>query len=607
MQYPGCTITSAFLAGFLLLIPVSSLAFSGGITGNSGNPDSTSTCSNCHSGGVAPTVNLTGPASVEAGSSNSYTLSMSGGQNNIGGLNISASAGSLNSTDSNLGINSGELVHIQSINVGNAIEWTFDFTAPTNIGTVTIYATALSADGDSSTSGDASGLIQLIIEVTPAQALLVPTAQAGGPYFALPGEAVQFDTSGSVDGDGNIVRFLWDFGDGSAFIESPAPVHSFGAEGTYTVTLAATDNDGLTGAVATSVTVSANASAVQGEVLYNQHCIACHADPSQLAQRSVAQIEAAISSVPAMQSISLSAEELQYVADYLATFSVPTDGPGLYGMFCGACHGADGRGGTAIGVTGAPLQMIDDGIANVTEMQGISLSLEQRQLIADFLVAGGSGSIPGDGPGLYDIYCAVCHGAGGHGGKFLAVTGAPAEMINGAINSEAWMNPLNLSSGQIDNIAAFLLAGGSGNPPTDGAGLYGVFCAVCHGADGRGTDSYKVVTGSSLSFVNGALNNISLMNQLQLSSSQRQQITEFLAAGGGGSKPTTGSGLYKVYCETCHGPNGNGGPEESVTGSSANKISMEINQVSDMQQLAPYLNSGEISLIADFLGGGGGN
>jgi mono/diheme cytochrome c family protein len=807
----------------LLFVSPQAWSLSTGIVGHSGDPlvNGGNTCSLCHSGGVAPTAQLAGPASVEAGSQNTFTLTMSGGVENLAGFNVSASQGSLNSSEFGVGVESGELKHTQASSVGNAGgNWSFSFIAPTVTGNVTLYAAVVSANGDSQMTGDGVGTATLSVEVTPAQVLLPPTADPGGPFFALPDEVIQFDAGNSTDGDGTVDRFLWDFGDSSAFGQGQAISHAYPNEGTYTVTLAATDNDGLTGAAATTVTVSANAGAAQGEALFAQHCSSCHTFASVLAGRTVNQVNTAIATVPEMQFLTLTPEEIQLIVDFLATGGGeppprPTDGPGLYGAFCGLCHGADGRGGSAIAVTGAPLQMISEGIANIVEMQSIDLTLEEQQLVADFLIAGGSGAIPADGPGLYDVFCSVCHGAnggggkffavtgasspmitdaianeawmqslpldatqvdaiaiylsagggatlptdgeglytvfcgvchgagglggnfigvtgasnemisdaianetwmnqlqmtspqiqeianylgrggalplptsdsglydrfcllchgigglgdrvygvtgasnemieeaivdqpwmdslvlsssqaqqiadylgrggepplpssgsglygrfcevchgaGGHGGKFKAVTGSAAAMINSAINNEPWMDSLVLNSTQVNAIAGYLGTGGGGTLPTDGAGLYGVFCSVCHGADGRG-DTYKVVTGTSVSFINRAVNSVGLMTHLQLNSSQVQAIDTFLASGGGGSKPATGSGLYYVYCQTCHGANGNGGPEEGVRGSSASNIRSEVSGVSNMRQLQPYLTNSDYNAIANFLGG----
>jgi len=760
------TVNAIILFGCALLFPSLSWSYSYGITGHSGNPNlgGGAICTECHSGGAAPVVQLTGPDSVEAGSTSTFTLSVSGGQQNLAGLDISASSGSLIATAGGMVKDGVELRHTQPYNVGSTpTTWSFNFEAPASAGTVTLFAAVLSANGDVNTTGDNAAATTFTFQVTPAQRPLPPTVMVGGPYFMQPGDTLQLDASGSSDSDGTISRYLWDFGDGSPFATGVTVSHSYGTEGIYTLTMAATDNDGLTSAVATTVTVSTNSGTAQGEALYNQHCYACHGPGGSggiavaINGVTVDQINTALATVPNMQSVSVTADEIVLIQAFLASGGGgnppprPTDGPGLFGMFCSACHGADGRGGTYKGVTGAPFPMITEAIANITLMQGIDLSVQETQLVADFLTAGGAGVIPtagnelygvfcsvchgngghggkfkaitgassqmingalvsvewmqplvlnqtqvnsiagyltaggeppvatdnkglydtycavchgagghggkfkavtgsgteiiddaitnqawmsglqvsttqraqiasylgaggepplpGDGAGLYQVFCEVCHGAGGHGGKFKAVTGAPSSMISSAINNQPWMDGLQLSSAQQQLIAGYLTNGGSGPVPTDGPGLYGVFCSVCHGADGRG-GKYKVVTGASASFINSALNRVSLMSSLSLSSNQVTSVANFLASGGGGTKPTTGSGLFHVYCETCHGPNGNGGPEESVRGASQSSINSALNGVSAMHHLAPYLttsgSSSDTALISGFLGGSGG-
>ena len=62
-------------------------------------------------------------------------------------------------------------------------------------------------------------------------------------------------TSTSGDPDGSITTYAWDFGDGGS-ASSQNPSHAYAAGGTYTVTLIVTDNQGATGTVSHSVTVS---------------------------------------------------------------------------------------------------------------------------------------------------------------------------------------------------------------------------------------------------------------------------------------------------------------------------------------------------------------
>lgn len=56
---------------------------------------------------------------------------------------------------------------------------------------------------------------------------------------------VTVDASGSSDSDGSIVSYEWDFGDGSTASGMTA-THTYAADGTYTIKLTVTDNDGLT-------------------------------------------------------------------------------------------------------------------------------------------------------------------------------------------------------------------------------------------------------------------------------------------------------------------------------------------------------------------------
>jgi PKD repeat protein len=62
-------------------------------------------------------------------------------------------------------------------------------------------------------------------------------------------------TDTSTDSDGSIVSWSWAFGDG-ATSTAQNPSHTYAAAGTYMVTLEVTDDDGATGSVSESVTVS---------------------------------------------------------------------------------------------------------------------------------------------------------------------------------------------------------------------------------------------------------------------------------------------------------------------------------------------------------------
>jgi len=82
-----------------------------------------------------------------------------------------------------------------------------------------------------------------------------PVANANGPYTGQTGSPVSFSSAGSNDPDGTIVGYSWDFGDGATSTQAN-PSHTYGAAGTYTVTLTVTDDQGATGSNSTSASIT---------------------------------------------------------------------------------------------------------------------------------------------------------------------------------------------------------------------------------------------------------------------------------------------------------------------------------------------------------------
>ncbi|MGY1746890.1 PKD domain-containing protein [Blastococcus sp. SYSU D00695] len=72
---------------------------------------------------------------------------------------------------------------------------------------------------------------------------------------AVSGSDAAFDASTSTDSDGTVAGYAWDFGDGTTGT-GRTPTHAYAQDGTYTVRLAVTDDDGATHAVQGTVTIS---------------------------------------------------------------------------------------------------------------------------------------------------------------------------------------------------------------------------------------------------------------------------------------------------------------------------------------------------------------
>lgn len=83
---------------------------------------------------------------------------------------------------------------------------------------------------------------------------VAPVAQANGAYVTKIGNAISFDSLGSKDTDGDIVNYLWDFGDGSQSAAAN-PTYTYLTAGSYTASLTVTDNDGATHTDTANVTI----------------------------------------------------------------------------------------------------------------------------------------------------------------------------------------------------------------------------------------------------------------------------------------------------------------------------------------------------------------
>ena len=115
-------------------------------------------------------------------------------------------------------------------------------------------------------------------------------------FTASPGSAgapTQFDASSAVDPDGSIVRYDWDFGDGTVLANGgPTPAHVYTSPGSYTVTLVVTDNEGAsTTTIFTGGTVLGHGRAVAQATLQIE-VVAASAPPQPPPPPGVAPIQA---------------------------------------------------------------------------------------------------------------------------------------------------------------------------------------------------------------------------------------------------------------------------------------------------------------------------
>ena len=113
-------------------------------------------------------------------------------------------------------------------------------------GTANTYPVSLTVtDND----GAPDGVTQSVLVRTPAN--VPPTADFTSSCTGL---ACSFTGLGS-DGDGTVVGFQWDFGDG-AIAATQNAAHAYASAGTYAVELTVTDDGGATGRLSQQVTVT---------------------------------------------------------------------------------------------------------------------------------------------------------------------------------------------------------------------------------------------------------------------------------------------------------------------------------------------------------------
>ena len=142
-----------------------------GRDGFSGNPGTNNgaTCAACHApGATVPTVTISGPQQLDAGTIAEYTVTISGGPGVTGGLGVSASdaAGSFQAIGKDVHVVGGELSHTQpKAFSGGTLSFSFRWQAPAYNGPVTLHAAGNSSNGLLDLLGDGIGTGQLAVSV----------------------------------------------------------------------------------------------------------------------------------------------------------------------------------------------------------------------------------------------------------------------------------------------------------------------------------------------------------------------------------------------------------------------------------------------------------
>ncbi len=83
-----------------------------------------------------------------------------------------------------------------------------------------------------------------------------PIANAGGPYSGTVGQIVDFNGAGSSDPDGDLLTYVWDFGDQTSDTGA-TPSHMYSAAGTFHVTLTVSDGHGGTASTTVDAVIAA--------------------------------------------------------------------------------------------------------------------------------------------------------------------------------------------------------------------------------------------------------------------------------------------------------------------------------------------------------------
>ena len=235
---------------FALASSVSLAAFANasGAIGYSGAP-STGSCNDCHSGGTAPTVTITGPDTLAAGATGNYTVVVNGGARVGVNIAITDPLGALNPLSSNLGLAFRELY--QSTPQASGTSFQFSLSAPPNSGTLTIYATGNAVNNNGATSGDRSANATKAVTIMAGTGALPPTIStpAAAMQSPLRAKSTPVTVMAADDGPQGTLTYTWSATGPGAVVFSPnsnnaaaSSTATFSRAGDYMITVTVRDS-----------------------------------------------------------------------------------------------------------------------------------------------------------------------------------------------------------------------------------------------------------------------------------------------------------------------------------------------------------------------------
>jgi PKD repeat protein len=422
---------------------------------------------------------------------------------------------------------------------------------------------------------------------------VAPVANAGGPYSGVVGSMIGFDGTASSDADGTIASYSWDFGDGGV-ASGPSPTHSYSVDGSFTVTLTVTDNDGLTGTDSTSAVINPAGG--------NTPPVAQANGPYSGTEGSAVQFSS-------NGSLDPDGSIVTYAWDFgdgsMSATANPSHTYVAAGTYNVSLTVTDDAGDSTSDATTATIE------ANfVNEPPTADANGPYAGFVGDTVVFDGSASTDADG--------AVVRYDWDFGDGIVAADAGPVptHVYAAAGQFTVTLTVTDDLGATGSNSSSVTIAGR--DAASDGETQYNSYCASCHGdpwvapaVDSALTGAHRVTGARACSieasifgtyvFQDGAPGMQFLQGLANDGSVDAEQLAEYL-----NSQTVTGEQRYVTACAGCHGDDGSGGrTREGVLGESAYEIREAIREEGSMRFLA-CLPDSDIDSIAAFLGGNAG-